>query len=344
MQNGHRTLQCAILILLDTNLKSRLLDFFSLDRQTVAERFDPHIHIYYRKQFGNCDDAAGFIRWCACLAKACSSKGGEMLDAGCGFGLTCFAFAASDEAPRRITGLDPSEGKINAMRRIGGFLGVGEERVLPVVGDAMSLGFDDGSFDTVFVKDVASHVRDRAKFFSETARVLKPGGRMLLTDENNSFNLAGLSARRRLWVQNERGPLPGDAWMSETYYEMRRRIICEIRPELPEGAVDELAADSMGMWGDELRDAVRDYRPDAGFRNTSDFAYRHPVSGEYMEYPLNPFRLSKELGDYGFRARTIRPVFATMHPLKSLAGSVIAAMHPLSIIVQPSFYILAVKL
>jgi hypothetical protein len=62
-----------------------------------------------------------------------------------------------------------------------------------------------------------------------------------------------------------------------------------------------------------------------------------------MEYPFNPFTLAGELSAYGFSAKLVPPVFQTGHPLKRAVGAVIAALSPPSIIVQPSFYILAAK-
>ncbi|HUQ79877.1 MAG TPA: methyltransferase domain-containing protein [Gemmatimonadaceae bacterium] len=44
------------------------------------------------------------------------------------------------------------------------------------------LPFDDASFDAAISLDVVLHLRDRARLFREVARVLRPGGRFLLTD------------------------------------------------------------------------------------------------------------------------------------------------------------------
>jgi SAM-dependent methyltransferase len=327
----------------DSALIKRYMEFFSLGHQTIREDFDPYLLSYYRKLFAKPREADGFIRWCDRLAARCAACGGELLDAGCGFGLTCFGFAASSSAPRRIIGLDPSQGKISVMKKIADFLGIAADRIEPVIGDAMALNFPAAAFDAVFIKDVASHVRDRTLFFSEITRVLKPGGRMLLTDENNGLDILGRRARKKLWTRNEIGPLPPDSWMSATYRDERRRIIAECRPDLPADIVGDLAAKSMGMWGDELRNAAQNYSPGHEFINTADFPYRHPVSGEYMEYPFNPFRLAMELPSYGLDAKLIRPLFPTGHPLKKIAAAIIAASHPLSIIIQPSFYILVVK-
>ena len=269
--------------------------------------------------------------------------GARVLDAGCGFGMTCFGFMAADDAPSGIVGLDPSAGKIEVMRKLAAFLSVGEERVRPIMGDALDMGFDDGSFDVVFVKDVTSHIRDRERFHSGIARVLRKGGRLLLTDENNALDIFGWLPRKRLWLQNEMGPLPAGLWMPQPYREMRRGMIDEWRTDLPEETREHLAAESKGMWGEDLRTAIEGFSLGSQFKNTADFPYRHPQSGEYMEYPLNPFKLAGDLSRFGLRAKVLRPWFASGKKLRRIAGEVIRALHPLSIFIQPNFYILAVK-
>ncbi len=50
------------------------------------------------------------------------------------------------------------------------------------VGDALSLPFPPASFDKVFCLEAAFHFPDRARFLAEAARVMKPGGRLVVVD------------------------------------------------------------------------------------------------------------------------------------------------------------------
>lgn len=64
------------------------------------------------------------------------------------------------------------------------------ERVIPrarnrvqfVVGDACSLPFDDQSLDVIISVECIFHFPSRKKYFSEVKRVLKPGGRFVVSD------------------------------------------------------------------------------------------------------------------------------------------------------------------
>jgi ubiquinone/menaquinone biosynthesis C-methylase UbiE len=65
-----------------------------------------------------------------------------------------------------------------------------------VVADVTSLPFADGSFDCITCGYVLEHVPDPEKGLSELARVLRPGGRMLLLTTEDTFSGAWTS---RLW-------------------------------------------------------------------------------------------------------------------------------------------------
>ncbi len=55
------------------------------------------------------------------------------------------------------------------------------EGIVDVFGDGMRLPFVDGSFDTALLAEVLEHVPEPDRMVSELARVLRPGGRLLLT-------------------------------------------------------------------------------------------------------------------------------------------------------------------
>ncbi len=71
-------------------------------------------------------------------------------------------------------------------------------------GDAMNLPFSPGAFDKVFCLEAAFHFPDRSRFLAEAARVLKPGGRLVVVDfmwEKDDRSLILQDPRTRI-VQN----------------------------------------------------------------------------------------------------------------------------------------------
>lgn len=102
--------------------------------------------------------------------------GERALDVATGTGNTAFALA---EAGAAVTGVDISTGMLEQARRRA------EEESIHVEfaeGSAEELPFRDGTFDLVTARHAPHHFRDVARFLSEVFRVLKPGGRYVMSD------------------------------------------------------------------------------------------------------------------------------------------------------------------
>ncbi|MDX1375381.1 MAG: class I SAM-dependent methyltransferase [Burkholderiales bacterium] len=100
--------------------------------------------------------------------------GGRMLDVGCGNGRFLRKMSALGWA---CEGLDFSETAVSVCRAAG--LDVRR-------GDLQSAGFDAARFDLVTARHVIEHVPDPAAFLREAARILKPGGRLLIQTPNSA--------------------------------------------------------------------------------------------------------------------------------------------------------------
>jgi SAM-dependent methyltransferase len=119
------------------------------------------------------------------------SPGRDVLDIGCGDGL--FAAALAD-AGACVTGIDPDAAMLRAAapRRAGRDLHL-------VRGRIEALPFPDASFDLVTAVTVLCFVRDEATAWREMARVLRPGGRLVI-GELGRWSLWALRRRIRGWL------------------------------------------------------------------------------------------------------------------------------------------------
>ncbi len=105
----------------------------------------------------------------------------DILDLGCHTGYGTRIIRASGA---RVTGVDVSPAAIDIARQKYSSAGIEFLRL-----DGRSLPFADCSFDIVTSFKVIEHLTDHRQFFAEIRRVLRPGGRIILTTPNASMRL-----------------------------------------------------------------------------------------------------------------------------------------------------------
>lgn len=103
----------------------------------------------------------------------------HILDIGCGLGGPARYFA--NRFGCRVTGLDITPAFVEAANRLTALVGL-ERRVEIGQGDGQHLPYADGVFDGAYTQHVTMNVPDRARFFGEAYRVLKPGAFFALTE------------------------------------------------------------------------------------------------------------------------------------------------------------------
>jgi len=114
------------------------------------------------------------------------------LDAGCGDGR--YLAALDTELPTRRAGIDISERILETARaRVEADFRQGNLESLP---------YEDGAFDLVLCSQVIEHALDAEAAAAELARVLRPGGTLVIsTDNARNYVTRGLNAPRTLAVR-----------------------------------------------------------------------------------------------------------------------------------------------
>ena len=110
----------------------------------------------------------------------------HLLEIGCGTGAMVRALAARPGFEATVLGVDHSPVFVAAARCFAREAGLPPERFAFEVGDAQSLTLADACFDAVFAHTLLSHVGHPRAVLAEMARVLKPGGLMVVFDGDYS--------------------------------------------------------------------------------------------------------------------------------------------------------------
>lgn len=148
-----------------------------IHEQWESDYLNPDLERFYEEAFSRVVELLG------------ARAGDTVLDAGCGY---CFHASRFARRGLRVVGVDFSAAALTKARRYldeQGLSGAVELRE----GDLLQLPFPDDSFSFVNCWGVLMHIPEVERALGELVRVLKPGGRIALT-ENNAGSL-----HVRLW-------------------------------------------------------------------------------------------------------------------------------------------------
>jgi ubiquinone/menaquinone biosynthesis C-methylase UbiE len=144
---------------------------------TVDHTAEPDFFLHFLDE---ANKLPGVIAWKSVILDGLRLQpGARVLDIGCGMGSDAFEIATRVGPNGLVTGVDFSETLIaEAIRRAAG------RKVAATfeVGDAQALRFPDHTFDAVRTERMLMHVPNAPQALSEMARVLRPGGRMVVQD------------------------------------------------------------------------------------------------------------------------------------------------------------------
>ncbi len=106
-------------------------------------------------------------------------KDHNILDVGSGLGYGS-AFISEQYAPKLVVGVDISPDQI-ARAKKHQVSGITSGRLRFTIGEAESMPFTDCSFDTIVSVEAAQHFSHMGDFAKEISRVVKPGGKLIVT-------------------------------------------------------------------------------------------------------------------------------------------------------------------
>ncbi|MFC0599870.1 SAM-dependent methyltransferase [Streptomyces palmae] len=158
-----------------------------------AALYGPNVHVGYwesEEDTTSLPDAADRLTDMM-IKRLGVGPGDRVLDIGCGVGGPGVRLAQATGA--EVVGVNVSRKQVEKANELAESAGI-SGKVTFQHGDAMALPFEDASFDAVWMLESVMQMPDRAAAFAEAARVLRPGGRLTLTD---NFEREPITEERR---------------------------------------------------------------------------------------------------------------------------------------------------
>jgi ubiquinone/menaquinone biosynthesis C-methylase UbiE len=215
------------------------------DYDRIADRFDTRYRFY------------GYDGVRETLLNFLGSQPSSVLEVGCGTGhwLECSAKALAERSV--LIGLDPSAGMLARAH-------AATPTARLVRARAEALPWRDATFDRIFCVNALHHFTDRARFFAEARRVLKPGGGLLTigkdphTEQDDWWvytyfeETRAIDRERFARVRTLRGEmaLAGFAW-TESMEADRIEVVRPASEALASGVVDRSFTSQLTVLSDE---------------------------------------------------------------------------------------------
>lgn len=142
------------------------------------------------------------------------NEGEEVLDLGSGGGIDVFIAAQKVGPTGRVVGVDMTDEMLDLARKNASELGA--ENVEFRKGDIEDLPFNDSEFDVIISNCVINLAPSKDKVFQEAYRVLKPGGRLAVSDIVTSRELPE-SLRKNMdsWASCVSGAIPEEQYLGK---------------------------------------------------------------------------------------------------------------------------------
>ena len=221
--------------------------------------------------------------------------------------------------------------------------------IYPRLADIANTGLEPNTVGLIYCTEAISHFHEWKAFLDEAARVLKPGGHMIIADGNNGANPKILQQIERFWEESEVGPFTPERFRpgQNLPYLFRRWMI--IRREFPNATDDQvfqLGLCTSELGGNDLVEACRRYfesgeMPGVGYRYGQ--SQRRPEDGQRNEEPLDPREIAAYLRTRGLRARARAHFGFSRNPLLPAVNQIASWFGTLPLRFADRYLVIATK-
>lgn len=312
-----------------------------MDRVMVGVKASPPIGLdpWFLEYFGEYFDPAARRRYVRAVLydlelAGIDPEGGILVDAGSGFGVTLLLLAAL--APRAAFGFE----SFGPMARTAVRLQQAFAPDLPaatVSGSVHALPLPSASVRFIYCNEALSHFREPDLFLDECARVLAPGGKLMVCDGNNALNAATVARARQIWHRFEYGPPSADFFghkIGTPYTQRRLQILDQALPEADAVTLQQMAWATYGRSGADIVATARRLQAAEELPSSAPEIVTTPVDpdkGDYIERLIDARELRAELERRGFTVRVYAHYGGARSDLLRLLNGVLRSLSPLTL-------------
>ena len=141
-------------------------------------------------------------------------EGHVVLDIGSGSGTDALISSTLTGPRGKVYGLDMTQAMLDKLRR--NIAAMGAQNVVPLEGNAEEIPLPDASVDVVTSNGVLNLVPDKPRAFAEIVRILKPGGRVQISDISLAKPVSDKSrSDPKLWAECVVGAVVEDDYLAK---------------------------------------------------------------------------------------------------------------------------------
>lgn len=236
----------------------------------------------------------------------------RILDIGSGFGWDAVAISILARATVVANDIRPLMTSLIA-ERVAAIRKQGAPVAVEVLtGDICTLDLPEASFDAIVCSQTIEHVHDLEEMFRVSYRVLRPGGRMVITNDNNARNRKQFAEIQELWrkrdtdwnfVEELKRQRPVENREIKPYADMRNEIVRTANARLSEGDVSAIVQATAGLMKSEIEQIATTFKSASMLPHPPELSWcRNPVTGEYCERQLDPLAVVESMRSCGFLA------------------------------------------
>jgi SAM-dependent methyltransferase len=307
-----------------------LADFLSRSDRALIDRYGTRFCGYMRG-YGN--PITFLVNQAESFAEA-GAADATVLDLGCGFGLISCTFALL--GAKRVIGVDLDSTMIGIGKTLVDELLPSHvaSRIELQRRDILSDPFEPRSFELILAIESLSDIQSLEDAIKTMRRLTRAGGRILVSDGNNSYYVPGRFRRRSIWRDRE----------STQYRALREKLITDAFPQLNVVQIADFVEKTIGHSAEDVVGLVR-YALETGVDPKPLYArvMMNPMTRYHEERELDPIAMMNMFRSEGYYATLLQP--HTSYPPdplnpKRLFKTGLRALYPLTLPAFPGFRLL----